>query len=524
MRYIKSILFAILLFFLPQGFLASCNTQRGGASLRFTFDDAANSQAFASGPDTVPIRAQLTTGSATVPNQPQIRLQYRYIAENGAEAPWQDGPTMMLTPEGGGYLAQATLAGIWPTGLDVNQIKQKGSIQLRALAGNQELAISSQYPLPRINPVWVRVASQPSDFRSLAISDNMVCGAGATLTQSGVSEAPFALCTDKQNARIFAIHESGKTSEEYLHLAIGGDGTVYALPDTGPIKAFKDGSYRSLLIPRGLATALAVDGQALYVGGALDKTNGGCPVKRLYVDRYNLTTLQREASLEFDATEAQENPSLCGTNNSSPALLKADEGRLYMVYGLRIWVYFGSDGTPVALSRLGIAALNALTLSPIWVSPPGGNWDSGGTCTPGSLCGWAQYWYDPNNPCTGTTNPCEALAHNVSGFELDLDREWLWASKAPRVLNPRTGDPKEDALDNRFMILIGETPFGFDNDRQTQSGTTRLSLNTQALQLRSPRYVVIGREEGLVSQIRRYRGEVYAVGRLGNKGFIARLH
>lgn len=368
------------------GLLAACNTQGGGsggnAIYQLEFDNTANRQAFHSMPDAVPIRARLTLKGTS--GLPQVRLQYRYISEDGTSGPWQDGPNLQLTQDQGGYLAQATLGNIWPVGLDLAEIRQKARLELRALVGNQVLATSTPYLLERINPLWVRVFPEPSVFWSMDIGGGKVCAAGGT---TGQDMDPLTWCLDGNGQVVYEIRETGP-AWGYLNLAIASEGTIYLLPNGGPIKAYRDGAFTNFnLTPRGYATTLAVDEQALYVGGALDKTNRGCSVKRLYVDRYNLSALQREASLEFDATQAQEDPDLtsCETNNSAPALLKVVGERLFMVHGVRISGHFDDrDRVFYTLNRLGMAALDKRTLNIQWLYARSDDWRVRGSCVKGA--------------------------------------------------------------------------------------------------------------------------------------------
>lgn len=498
---------------LSLGLLASCNTPGGTLTYRFTFDETANSQAFASMPEAVPIRGRLTLegGANPPPTPPQVRLQYRYVAENGNQGPWQDGPSLRLSPDQGGYQAEATLEGIWPTGLDVDQLRQRRSVQLRALLGNQELAISRRYPVERVNPLWVRVFREPSVFWSVELGDNRVCGVGGT---AGQDKDPLAWCLDRQGQAVHEIRETGQ-AWGYLGVALAGDGTIYTLPSTGPIRAFKDGAFTDFsLNPRGVTTVLAVDEGALYVGGALYKTNANCSVKRLYVDRYRLADRQREASLEFDASQAREDPAWCEINNSAPAHLRAEGGRLYMVYAVKVGASYDSNSKHwYFLNRMGMAALKGQDLTPLWLKEPPERSFSRSTSI-GSVVGWFLYWGSPSN-CS--VQECPALPYAVSGFDLSLEANWLWASLAENYLNPQDGGIQGQADYPRFQILLEGVRFGLNHV---------LSNPLPLLHLSTPisRYVVLGTEAGWVGAVRRHHNEVYAVGEMGGKGFIARLH
>ncbi|MFN4074068.1 MAG: hypothetical protein ACK4G4_11750 [Thermus sp.] len=508
------------------GVLASCNTQGGGGSggntplYRFSFDNEANSQAFGDMPDAVPIRGRLTLESGTTPppTPPEVRLQYRFLAVDNALGPWQDGPTMRLVPDQGGFQAEATLEGIWPTGLDLQRMLQTESIQLRALLGNQVLATSSFYPFERINPLWVRVFGEPSIFVSLEVSDNLVCGVGRT---RGQDPDPLAWCLNPEGQVVYEIRETGP-AWGYLDVALAEDGTVYTLPNTGPIRAFKDGAFTGFsLSPRGNPTTLAVGDGALFVGGALPMTNGSCSVLRLYVDRYRLADLQQEASLVFDASQAQEDlSSQCETKNSAPAHLWLAGGRLYMVYAVRVGAYFNSDGDFVALNRMGMAALHGQTLAPVWLRPPEGS--HRGSNTVGSVAGWFLYWGSPST-CT-PAHECRALAYTVRGFDLDLNANWLWASIADKYLDPRDGSVRGDAEGYPYQILLENTPVYLSRFSYDRGGNRTVGVGVQMGTKWVWRYVPYGPAgDGAVEAVRRHQDQVYFVGQVGGKAFVARL-
>ncbi|GLV49241.1 hypothetical protein TJA_23430 [Thermus sp. LT1-2-5] len=493
-------------------------------TLGFEFDHEANQAEFQRKPDVPVVRGRLTVQGVAGP--PQVRLQYRFVSTDGTpEATWREGPPFALTrdPQNPGtYLAEAALEDFWPVGLDPDLLRTRARVQLRAVADGTLLAQSRySYPVLRANPLWVKTLGEPSRF-------NLVDGAGGLVCAGGQSRATsptqgLAWCLDEAGNPQALYREPAAT--DLRAVAVAPDGTLYTLGWDGQVRAYRNGSPTGLAFEaRGIPTTLATDGQSLYVGGAVPvsyRDSGGfsCSALRFYVERFSP---QGQSLKDFQGTpeqarEVDENGNCYrsgGPLNSSPNVLRVEGDTLYMYYVTRVSARQDSNQDWDGLGQLNAMRLNALSLSPVWA------WKDGFDNQRSSSKGWFVYW-----PCNGLE--CDALYYTLYGFDLDPAQGWMTGSHAP-ILDLQTGnvmasDPSDSG---RFPVFLGGNRLDLYPSTSDPTYTVLLYsilLNPGPSPLYHTVSFVLGPAGGSVEMLRRFGDQVYAVGVLGGKGFIARL-
>lgn len=514
----------------------------------FAFDNNANRQAFAALPDAVPIRGFLRVEGGPPPGE--VRLEYRFSTWDGNQlvpsTDWQDGGAFALTPDQGGYQASAEVAGLWPRGLDFAVLSQRTYVTFRARVGANVLGDSKPYSIRRVDPLWLQVFPEPSVFREGAANQGMVCAVGGTY---GADRDPLAWCLRKDGTPLWWVRESGTAAWAFIASTLDPAGNLYlaATPEGyGPsqVKAYRDGAPTGFALQaRGLVTALAADGQNLYVGGGLYRTDlcGGSEVGfRAFVDRYDMRG-SLQASYQATAEQAGED-SACQYSdanvalNSAPAEMRLVGDRLYVLLATQQKAWFETeiiDGRPTEVYYVSGAAtvlrLRGSDLGVAWFWK-GGGWPFG----------WSMYWGDSSS-CRSTTR-CRALTYTAVAFDVDEGAQRLaFRSWFLPFLNTETGQPLAPPpnwahLNNLNTDYFAAFVDGGVVNAQWRNEGGRLLLEVGAPEESPPqswgqdglsrrRTVVLGQTGTSADAyfILRHGDELYVGGRLDGKGFLARL-
>jgi len=451
--------------------LAACGG--GGAPpVRVTLDWTTLAQA--AGPDGSDGSIALSGTLEGTPSAP-LKLQVSYRPKGGDWGPWQEAGQVQVQ---GGQIT-ATLPGLeLPVGLD--ELGKK--VRVRLVAGDQALAQSPELLLQRFQPLWrASLSEADSTFKELSAAGSLACGYVRT------SNLTKLYCFDPATGNPTWSYDLSLDPKDVLVL---GDGRVFVGGYEGD---FSNPQARVLVLQGGnllaqydlsadfaMVTALALEGDTLYVGGSrYVQAPCGSDTRRILRVRFakyrvagsSLTRLALHDPTPQDLQEITSPNGCTGSgddyslyNWSGTPALRLEGGKVYAVFSVgQVWT--GSNRSDSHC--LGFLRLDAATFARDWLTRPtrqGANGETSWSWECSSS--WKSFgWFILSS---STSVPSHAIWFSILSFDLDATRLFASSTGSEALLKETGGVMPVPGGDYQALLFLPGFP----------EGLVRFSYNT----------------------------------------------
>jgi len=449
-----------------------------------------------------------------------LKLQVSYRPKGGDWGPWQEAGQVQVQ---GGQIT-ATLPGLeLPVGLDG---LGKG-VRVRLVAGDQALAQSPELLLQRFQPLWRASLSEANSLLDeLSAAGSLACG---------YSRREKLYCFDPATGNLIWSYD---LPLDTFDVFVAGDGRVFVGGYEGD--PFISNSQARVLVLQGgallaqydlsadfaMVTALALEGDTLYVGGSrYVQAPCGSDTRRILRVRFakyrmagsSLTRLALHDPAPQDLQEITSPNGCTGSeddyslyNWSSTPALRLEGGKVYAVFGVgKVWTENG-----LLRSRcLGFLRLDAATFARDWLTRPtrqGAN----GEASWSREC--SSSWQGSGILVYSSLLPSPVIWFSIRSFDLDATRLFASNTGSEALLKETGGVVPVPGGDYRSLLFLP----GFPEGLVRFSGQNRLLAYPGGTE--GPYALNLDVDEALV--FKDPEGRVYAYGSsTDGRGLVARL-
>jgi len=444
--------------------LAACGG--GGAPpVRATLDWTPLAQA--AGPDGSDGPIALSGTLEGTPSAP-LKLQVSYRPKGGDWGPWQEAGQVQVQ---GGQIT-ATLPGLeLPVGLD----ELGKGVRARLVAGDQALAQSPELLLQRFQPLWRASLSEGNGpLQELSAAGSLACGYWDA--SGGVRRKLY--CFDPATGNPTWSYDLPLAPRDIF---VAGDGRVFVGGDEGD---FSNLQARVLVLQGGnllaqydlsadfaMVTALALEGDTLYVGGSrYVQAPCGSDTRRILRVRFAkyrvagsfLTRLALHDPTPQDLQEITSPNGCTGPgddyslyNWSGTPALRLEGGKVYAVFSVG---KVRTENGFLDSHCLGFLRLDAATFARDWLTRPTRQGANGETSWSRECSSsWKSFgWFTRL-----TSVPSPAIWYSTRSFDLDATRLFASSTGSEALLKETGGVVPVPGGDNgRALLFLPGFPEG----------------------------------------------------------------